>query len=1033
MLNRILFTLLLGVINYSSFSQGIMVTIEIIEVYHRNPSSRDNFSISVDNKGYYFIGGYDYGAFQTYNSIITNVTNSSHDYDTYYIERSGLTEIPIYFFGYSDRCDGRNAHYFKYNDMCYCTLGARCSNKDDYNYDEGRVSIRFWDFLNNNAVSDWVYTNGRAHGFRFKLTWQPFLPSQIVYDKNQYCGGENAHAEGLYNQTIWNGLSDAVKNNFIFHWYYRVSFDKNTQSYTHITTTSTPFVEWEIDNLSDSSIFKTLAVSVEFNGVLNTEYRYNRVPIEILPNPPNAVLFSIIPPECFNDHNADIVIDSVIGQSNRYFYNLKRGESVLYQSSVASYPSSIVHNSTTILNEFDGLNSDLYILSTSNYHNSILGCSRTDTIYIHNKEPVHAEFFPSNYSGYSVSCNGLSNAYIMVQARGGNELYYGEVDSLHFDFDSTNKLVLGNLSPGIRSFRISDSYNCPSFDTTILFTEPLPLRSFITATDIRCHGNHNGSISFGTFGGVPDYKYFISDDLVIGSSIDTLDSGLYTLHTEDRNGCEIDTIIFIREPAPIVHQVLMVNNPLCFDGIDGNVLFSMSGGVSPYRYILNDLTYHHPYIDSLTAGRYHYTLKDMNDCEVYDSIDIFSPNKMNIHSDIHNETCYGKKDGSILFSVSGGVPDYMIYVDDILVEDAILVNLRKGNYHFKILDKHFCEVQETLIVDGAQESILMNFEDIHSATCSSISDGEVEISVEGGVAPYIMNDTIEFDNNVHLHRLKNGYNTLNVKDSLGCLIVDSVFIPVVLDLSLPFQDTIFVCSNQSFIFLDTLSYDQYWSNHNDLTIANDSVITPNQWYKIYTVENQHHCTQLDSFIVIPLIDYVEASFLLPSVVYQNDTLFLIDINTIAVDSVCITSPLQVFQFSDRSWYIIPTDTGTYHVSFRVYSGFCSDEVIKTIDVKSIYSLRSVLDDPLGYQGFLNWKIYPNPFQLVLHCHGELTSAGNVEMMLWDIRGNLLTAKTISEVSSFELDMETGNLPPGLYMIQISTQNDLVQLKLVKDK
>lgn len=52
----------------------------------------------------------------------------------------------------------------------------------------------------------------------------------------------------------------------------------------------------------------------------------------------------------------------------------------MYQSSVMEFPFSVVTLSGINLNNLDGFVSDYYIISTTKYHNAVLGCSRLDTI-----------------------------------------------------------------------------------------------------------------------------------------------------------------------------------------------------------------------------------------------------------------------------------------------------------------------------------------------------------------------------------------------------------------------------------------------------------------------------------------------------------------------------------------------------------------------------------------------------------------------------------------------------------------------------
>jgi len=136
------------------------------------------------------------------------------------------------------------------------------------------------------------------------------------------------------------------------------------------------------------------------------------------------------------------------------------------------------------------------------------------------------------------------------------------------------------LASGDYIVRIIDSTYCESIDTfTVLEPSSLPLTT-LSATDISCYGDNDGSIISVQTGGQAPYTYLWSNGFTT-QSISNLSSGTYNFTLTDSNNCENTSSIVITEPTQILTSI--TNN-------NGILIGNADGGIAPYTYQFIDPT-----------------------------------------------------------------------------------------------------------------------------------------------------------------------------------------------------------------------------------------------------------------------------------------------------------------------------------------------------------------------------------------------------------------------------------------------------------
>jgi gliding motility-associated-like protein len=131
------------------------------------------------------------------------------------------------------------------------------------------------------------------------------------------------------------------------------------------------------------------------------------------------------------------------------------------------------------------------------------------------------------------------------------------------------------------------------------------------------------------------------------------------------NGSCTDTAFFtITAPSPIIPGVAgTLSNVNCFGGADGSISLSTpaSGGTAPYQYSIDNVIFQATDVfTSLPVGNYHIYVRDANNClDSTASLTITQPaTPLTVSSSTTNLTCFGSDDGSIIPTISGGVPGY---------------------------------------------------------------------------------------------------------------------------------------------------------------------------------------------------------------------------------------------------------------------------------------------------------------------------------------------------------------------------------------
>lgn len=329
-----------------------------------------------------------------------------------------------------------------------------------------------------------------------------------------------------------------------------------------------------------------------------------------------------------------------------------------------------------------------------------------------------------------VLCFGNNTGAINLEVGGGTPPYIYSWTS----GQTTEDII--NLFSGNYGYTITDINNC-SFSGAVVVIQPAqPLTVTSVITDVNCFGETNGIIDLTVTGGTAPYFYEWANSqyLLSNTNQDLINypADSYRFQVTDFNACEVIDTLIIAEPTELQTTVVGVDI-LCNGGNNGSVDLSVVGGVLPYAYLWNNGAVTED-INTLIAGFYEVTVTDDHGCVIVDNIVLTEPSdSLGFTYTVFDVLCKDGSNGEIDLNITGGTVPYG-YTWSSGDTVANIENLTAGYYTFLITDYNNCLISDSIYVDEP-DAVTLN-ELITPVTCFGLSDGSIDISPIGGIAPY---------------------------------------------------------------------------------------------------------------------------------------------------------------------------------------------------------------------------------------------------------------------------------------------------------
>ena len=389
-----------------------------------------------------------------------------------------------------------------------------------------------------------------------------------------------------------------------------------------------------------------------------------------------------------------------------------------------------------------------------------LNCSRSTQIGVGNIDGPQVTLASHQMS----SCFGGSNGNIIVNITGGTI-------PLQFLWSNgvTTQNIL-NIPAGIYQLTVTDQLGCIGiFKDTI--TEPSVIGASAILNNATCF-LPNGSIIVTPSGGTPIYSFQWSNGVASSTNAFIYADTIYYLTITDANSCTLDTSFFVNNTGTPVINLVIKNNVSCFGFSDGSIDIDVIGGVPPYSYLWSGQLQVTQDLQNIPIGDYDVLVVDTTGCSSTAHYTITGPTDIIISFPQLNNTNCGQSNGSIIATVSGGMPSYNYLWSNGDQLDSIF-NLDAGSYTLTVTDNNGCTKSSIANISDIDGPVITSIDSV-LVSCPGGSNGAINVTSSGGIPPLSISWTNVSSNSPSINNLPSNIYTITIADAANCIVVRSI-------------------------------------------------------------------------------------------------------------------------------------------------------------------------------------------------------------------------------------------------------------------
>jgi hypothetical protein len=219
-----------------------------------------------------------------------------------------------------------------------------------------------------------------------------------------------------------------------------------------------------------------------------------------------------------------------------------------------------------------------------------------------------------------------------------------------------------------------------------------------------------------------------------------------------------------------VSGTAVVTNVSCFNGSNGTINLTPTGGVAPYTFVWNDGATTEDRT-GLTAGAYSVTITDAAGATgVVNNIIVTQPSALVATTVQTNIACNGGTNGTAAVTPAGGTAPYT-YRWSTGATTQGLTGLAAGSYSVTVTDANGCTIVSNLTI--TQPTPLVATTSQTDATTIGGSNGSATITVSGGTPSYTYAWSPNVSTTATASNLRAGSYTVTATDANGCTITRS--------------------------------------------------------------------------------------------------------------------------------------------------------------------------------------------------------------------------------------------------------------------
>jgi hypothetical protein len=169
---------------------------------------------------------------------------------------------------------------------------------------------------------------------------------------------------------------------------------------------------------------------------------------------------------------------------------------------------------------------------------------------------------------------------------------------------------------------------------------------------------------------------------------------------------------------------------------NGSIDLSVSGGLSPYTYIWSNGLFSQD-LNNIPAGTYSLTVTDALGQVQTASYTVTEPAVISITYNAIGTSAPGLSDGAIYTTTTGGVLPYSYYWVSPYDTNQNLLNIVAGTYTFYAIDANNCFSTAIITVLDGVITPISSSAIISAVSCAGNTDGAIDVTVSGGVPPFV--------------------------------------------------------------------------------------------------------------------------------------------------------------------------------------------------------------------------------------------------------------------------------------------------------
>ena len=408
-------------------------------------------------------------------------------------------------------------------------------------------------------------------------------------------------------------------------------------------------------------------------------------------------------------------------------------------------------------------------LSAGNYSVTVTdaaGCQQVFTAAVSQPEQLVIDAEP-----IEIACPDQTVDIATISVQGGVGPYqYRWTGPNNF---TANTPSIFDVPPGSYTLVVTDANRCTAVEIVDIVVPP-PFNLSTQVTPVSCFGGTNGAIDVTVTGASPPYSFTWSN----GARTEDLTgivSGTYSVSVTDRNNCMTSITAVVGQPTELVVSETHTN-VTCFDGQNGTIDLTVSGGTAPYSFAWNDNVASEDRTD-LRAGTYTVTVTDANGCQKVLSVLITQPPALTLSAQVSDVACNGNSTGAISLTATGGTGT-LTYRWSTGATSASISSLTAGVYSVTVTDANGCVAEGRFRVNQP-DPLQLTFTQQNIA-CNGAATGSISVNVTGGTTPYqyVWSDRNGEPAGTGSNRtgLTAGVYALTVTDANGCTASISVTI-----------------------------------------------------------------------------------------------------------------------------------------------------------------------------------------------------------------------------------------------------------------